>query len=228
MNDPNNKPRVRMTPQQAKILEEFNGRVYEPDRMDVQEGRLWDSFQASAGATLTKSNTQLFTYVSGVDHKTLADTNLISPRRLYAPEVFSVRRVMFTFSKICSDVDLYSFAEMSVWSLWLGQKYYLRSTIMSMRPVDSMLAPFRTCEFCRSVYVQNIRCPGCGANSFSLVASDAIRDNAGRQFIMDLSQNIVIENGSDFYVDFDFPEYTLKHTLKLWCHFEGLHARGVQ
>lgn len=217
-----------LTKQQAKILEEFNGQTYEPNRMDVQEGRLWDSFQAQAKSTLTKGNTKLFAYVEPSYNKTLADTNLVNPCKLQAPEAFSIRRVMFTFSRICSDADLYAFAEMATWSLWLGYKYYLRSTIMSMRPVDNMLAPFRTCEFCRSVYVQDVRCPGCGANSFSLIASDAIRDNAGRQFLMDLPINVVIDNQMSFYVDFDFHSYTVKDDFKLWCHLEGLHARGIQ
>lgn len=219
----------KLSKRDAYILEQFGGHTYEPNRMDVQEGRLWDSFEFQPGSVMQPSTTDLFSDRYGTNNKIYADTNMSMSRRLPAPEAFSVQRVLFSFSRDCNDSDVFALAERLVWRLNIGKRYYLRQLIIAMRPFDNMVAPFRVCDFCRAVYVQSPTCPGCGARSFNLVSSiGGTIDSAGKQFLMELSQPIVIYNQVDFHVDFEHFQYQPKHYVKMWCHLEGLHARGVQ
>lgn len=214
-----------LTKQQQYVLEQFNGQCYNPNS-DVQEGRLWDSITFSKGATISGGNANFFTNQAG---KTYADTNVTQPKRLDDPEAFCIRRIIFSFSKDSPDEEIYSLAERGVWSLWLGQKYMVRSMLIHMQ-THNCSAPFRTCEFCKSIYVNDRTCPSCGASQFTISGADGELAGLGRQFYMDLSINVIIDNQQSFYVSFDCtPHHTfMAGGVKFWCHLEGLHARGVQ
>lgn len=198
------------------------------NRMDIVMGRLWDSISYTAGATVDEHNSRLFADIGPQSRKTYADTNMMRAQQLCAPEAFAVERITFTFSKDSLDADVYALAESLAWDLWLGKKTYATALMISMHAYDrAQAAPFRVCEYCRAVYVQERACPGCGAREFTLSGfGEAI--NAGRQFVMDIDKPLVILNQMQFWVGFRyFHPHTLRGALKLWCHFEGPHARGV-
>src|SRR5882762_5359383 len=114
--------------------------------------------------------------------------------QLLAPEAFAIERIIFSFSRLASDRDIYSIAESFTWSLWLGMKRYLGSPLISLQTIDYPThAPIRICDYCQSVYACNNRCPGCGAQQFTLSTVGSVE--TGRGFMLDIGRNqLVIEN----------------------------------
>lgn len=219
--------------QQEHIFNEFNGTCYVPNSMDVQTGAIWDSVELQPGQEFNREHTHLFTFPISYPAyplartKTQVDTNMQMSRRLPAPEAFSIARVVFTFSRDTADEDLYTIAEQSLFRLWIGQKYYIWSVLISMPAMHQPIAPFRICSFCAGVFVNQTQCPGCGAKDFQL-ANLGDPQLTGRQFAMDVYPRLVIGNQTTFYMTFDCQPYRVKNRFKMWCHLEGLHARGVQ
>lgn len=219
--------------QQKHIFNEFNGTTYQPSCMDVQTGSLWDSVELLPGQEFNQQHSQLFTWPIGspayprARAKTQIDTNMLECKRLPAPEAFSIARIVFTFSRDTSDKDLYTIAEQSLFRLWIGQKTYLWSVLISMPAVHQPIAPFRVCSFCAGVFVNQTQCPGCGAKDFQLT-NLGDPQLTGRQFAMDVFPRVVINNQVSFFMTFDCESYTVENKFKMWCHLEGLHARGVQ
>lgn len=209
------------TDQQDKIFRHFNGTTYTPNSMDVQIGALWDSIDYEPGQTFPAVR-DLFSNPEG---KSFIETNVFTPRKLDAPEAFSIDRVTFTFSHDTTDKILYEFAEQAVWELWLGRKCYLRAVIVSLQTIKAPNAPIRICSFCSGVYAASLECPGCGARDFYLPDGESV---PGLQFTLDVPQHIVIGNQVSFWCTFRCRQFTLTGKLKMWCHLHGLHARGVQ
>jgi hypothetical protein len=210
-----------LTPEQQQIRDAFRAEEYLRDQMDVQEGRIWDSLSFEAGDVFHQE-LELFTKISG---KTFAESSMTAPGYLMNPEAFAIRRVLFSFSRAATEYDIYSIAEGFTWIFGMGRKRYLNSPIISLQTVDLPKAPIRICDYCRAVYVAE-HCPGCGARQFTL--SSLGGGEAGRAFAMDVGITLVIEHEITFWVRFAGREHTLRAPLKLWCHFEGLHARGIQ
>jgi len=192
--------------------------------MDVQHGRLWDCLTLQKGRRISQHD-----FFGDPTGKTFAETNVRTPRRLDAPEAFSIQRVLFSFNNQAQDVDVFAIAEDCYFTLWMGQKMYLRMLLIHMDTRNNVtIAPFRVCDFCRTLYVNALTCPGCGASQFSLMDAGE-GEMTGRQFLTTLSIPICILNQMSFYVQLEgHTGYVLQYPLKLWCHFEGLHARGVQ
>ncbi len=220
-----------MTPQQREITEAFRSQEYIRDWFDVQPGHAWDSLKLAAGETFN-SNLKLFELPMGAElpdgsRKTYADTSMNESHQFMNPERFAIRRVLFTFSKSALAIDVYAIAEQFVWSFWMGRKRYLGSPIISLQMAELPAAPIRICDYCRSVWCNNSTCPGCGARQFHL--STLAGEASGTCFVMDLGKNtLVIEQGIYFGITFEGEPHTVSAPLTLWCHFEGLHARGVQ
>jgi hypothetical protein len=222
-----------LTAEQQTIRQAFNSRVYSSEYYDVQKGHLWDSLSVDAGEIFNPLWIHLFQQpVGSVDTRgnirTEADTSLIRPGVLIAPDAFAIRRILFTFNRTASNEDVYAIAERTVWEFHMGNKRYLGSPMISLQTADLPAAPIRICAYCRSVYANEISCPGCGAREFSL---SAIGGEAGRAFYLDIgtdSPGIVIENEIYFKVQFQGEPYRVSSPLKMWCHFEGLHARGIR
>lgn len=92
---------------QQRIFDEFNGLTWQPHHMNVQHGKLWDCLTVDAGAMIP-SRFNFFTDIAG---KTITETNLVRARCLPPPDVFAVKRVIFTFSRMATDRDVFSIAE---------------------------------------------------------------------------------------------------------------------
>ncbi len=216
---------------QEEIFRAFNGTTYVPSVMDVQTGALWDSISLSPGQTFTGPWATLFRDHIGTHsptRKTAADTNMRQSGRLDAPEAFCIQRVVFTFSRDTSDKDMYAIAENCMWRFWLGQKRYLWAVLVSLPSVHQPTAPIRICTYCSGVYVMSMACPGCGAREFTLSTLPGEPVAGGRQFALDVNPHVVIGNQMNFYADFDGNPYIVEGPFKMWCHLEGLHARGTQ
>jgi hypothetical protein len=194
---------------------------------DVQHGHLWDSITFEPGESLRAF--ELFRIPMGQDGKTIVDTNLQQSSSLPAPESFSIQRVAFTFNEFASDEDIYGVAESVVWKLWLGSKVYALSPMIALQVTTVALAPIRECVYCHAMYAMQERCPGCGAAEFRLDSLGELE--AGKCFFMDLPKAnfIVIPSQLSFYIscEIGLHAHRFSKKLKMWCHFEGQHARGV-
>jgi hypothetical protein len=212
---------------QQRIIDRFHGQLYDSNRLDVQTGRLWDCICYAAGGTFTIQNGTFFTNVDRSSGKTYLETNLYQSKKLDAPEAFAIERVIFTFSKSADPLDVAMCWDEMWWQFFLGQKCYLWSPLAHMQTVKEPLSPIRICDFCKSVYANATTCPGCGANSFALSTLGEI--DSGQQFAMDVNPTIPIVNQISFWLGMNskYP-LTFRAPIKIWCHFEGLHARGVQ
>lgn len=219
--------RELLLPEADKDFHRQIGAYSNPHHFDIQSGRLWDSISYHAGNIFDRHNSRLFVHQLDAEH-TLVETNMCRAQCLPAPEAFQIRRILFSFSRATWDEDVYSIAEGVVFELVLGQKIYQRCHMIAMQQTEGGRAPFRVCEYCRAVYVSSVTCPGCGAREFQI--SESVGEPApivGKQFYLDITPLTIVCQMS-FYVGFDCQPFTLHHNVKLWCHFEGLHARGVQ
>jgi hypothetical protein len=202
------------------ILGKFRGQIYISNQLDVQTGRLWDSLSFEAGDELVRAE-----WFSNPNGKTLLDTNVFQSRQLDAPEAFSAERVVITFAQSAAPEDVAAIQDGAWFRFWLGCKYYLWSPIGHMTTTKEPMSPIRICDFCKSVYVEQLQCPGCGARSFKLTSLG----EPGQQFSMEVNPEIVIVNQISFYATLETNRpIKFKKPLKVWFHLEGLHARGGQ
>ena len=200
--------------------------------MDVQHGHLWDSIELKQEQIFHQHLMMFDTPIGHPDTigktKTYADTNMQMCRQLPAPQHFLIKRILFTFSKTCNEHDMFSIAEDAVWFLWLGQKHYLHTQMISMQTTGEK-APIKTCSFCRGVYVNSPSCRNCGASEFKLNDVGEVEE-LGRVFYLDLheTEELHIAQGLTFWVGFQCQEIMMRERMKMWCHLEGKIARGVQ
>jgi hypothetical protein len=219
-----------LTKHQQFIYNKFRGQLHFSNHLDVQTGRLWDCLDYLPGQTFYSpdhGHISFFTNVEQSSGKSFAETNLYTNGRLDAPEAFAVERIVFTFSKSISPEDLQQWMDHIVFRFWLGHKHYVWSPIGHMQTVKQPGNPIKICDFCQSVYVESVQCPGCGANSFKLSTFGSAE--AGQQFFMDVYPEILIMNQTSFYVSVEsrYP-IIFNSKVRVWCHLEGFHARGVQ
>lgn len=210
--------------------EEFFG-TYSHMR-DIQPGHIWDSLSLEKGDLFHTDGIKLFSVPVGHPksdgtYKTLADTSMSQSCMLPLPQQFYINKVIFTFSNNTIEEDLVNIVEGFVWRLWLQSKWYLSSPLISLQMIGLPKAPIRICKYCHSVWVQDKECPGCGAREFRF--SDT-GEEVGKGFVMELGKGneLVILQGMSFHVDFQGNDFRVRSKVKMWCHFEGLLARGVQ
>jgi hypothetical protein len=210
-------------PDQATITKAFPG-LSTGAMLDVIHGFLWDSIEFDRGATIDRANSFFFRRPIS-ESRTWCDTNMVTSSRLDAPEQFSIQRILFTFSKLCLDVDTFTIMESFMFRFWMGCKYFVSTPIISLPTVSVPTAPIKTCEYCQSVYANQEECPRCGATHFTL---SSVGDCGGTQYVMDLAVPLLIVNQMSFYATLEGNQYTFQSKFKMWVHLEGLHAREVQ
>lgn len=164
--------------------------------------------------------------------KTAADTSMTMCSMLPAPQHFMIYRYIFTFSQTTEEEDMFAIAEGFVWESWLGQKVYHSSPIISLQTMDLGKSPIRICQYCTCVYVQSMQCPGCGSRLFHLTDLGGESVGRSRGFVLDLGnkpdQGLHILQGQSFHVQLRGDGYECRKRAKMWCHFEGMLARGIQ
>jgi hypothetical protein len=200
-----------LTPQQAYILNEFNGQTYEPNRMDVQDTPLYDTVSFAAGATITTSASYLFVNVQG---KTPAQTNVQNSKKLDAPEAFTIKSYRFYWRQDVILADLYAILSGSggsVLQFIIGNKVYQQGPL----------------------WLYN---PGGGPNPFFTTTSTSFINNGmtGRSEMNKIAINVVIDNQASFFAQLNTTGITLTTSANGGTGFtyqlvlSGLYARGVQ
>lgn len=202
----------QLTPQQAYILNEFNGQTYEPNRMDVQDTPLYDTVTIAAGTSMTTANSQLFV---NVQNKNIAQTNVQTSKKLDAPEAFTVKSYRFFWQPNVLLADLYTVLIGSggaVLEFIIGNKVYQRGPLW-------------------------LYAPGGGIFPFFTTTSTAILNNGmpGRSEMNRIAINVVIDNQASFFAQLNTPSgvaFTAAASGGTGFQYQlvlsGLYARGVQ
>jgi hypothetical protein len=213
-----------------QVVEKFHGHLYASGTLDVQTGRLWDCLTFDAGNQFGHTEGYTEAFFSNVERssgKSVLETNLCMNCRLPAPEAFAIERIVFTFSKSSDPADVAMCWDETWWELMLGKKRYVWSPMAHMQVIKEPLSPIRVCDFCKSVYANAGQCPGCGANSFCISTLGEM--DSGQQFAMEVNPTIPILNQMSFHVLLKSSRPLMfRSAIKIWCHFEGLHALGIQ
>jgi hypothetical protein len=201
-----------LPPQDQMILEAFQSDVYVQGKVDVQNEPLYDTFNLAIAQVPTENNTALFTAVGPASGKTLGSTNLTQPRRLPAPEAFSVLGIRLYWNEDILIADLLQIVGNAVttpyaFQFFLGQKCYNRGPIW--------------------YYAAGGGFYNTNANAAALgLFTNGIPD---RNSMHKLAIPLVIENQGEFYANLTGgPAAALTGTFSLMCLLDGLHARGVQ
>lgn len=201
----------QLTPQQAYIMNEFNGQTYEPNRMDVQDTPLYDTVTFAAAATITTAASQLFT---NVQNKTIAQTNMKGSQRLNAPEAFTIKSYRFYWQQNVLLTDLYTILLGSggaVLEFYIGSKVYQQGPLWLYNPGGGPF-PFST------------------NSGFGFIGNGL----PGRNEMNRIAINLVIDNQASFYAQLNTSGIALTASASGGTGFSyqlvlsGLYARGVQ
>jgi hypothetical protein len=197
-----------LTPdQQAWIYQQFNGTTYQANAMDVQHEPLYDTLTTTAGSTIAV-NSQFFT---NPGTKTLNLTNVLTAKRLDAPQAMAVMGICFSWQENILLADAVAIKANFALELWIGEKSYNR-------------APVAFYNY------------GSGIAGSSVVAGNSFFTNGtpmkGERH--ELAINIVIDNQASFYGNMPGVATTMTAAASggtgsvLLMLLDGLHARGVQ
>jgi len=198
------------TEQQSWIFQQFNGTTYVPNSMDVQHEPLYDENTFAAGATIPNQS-QFFTSPAG---KTLAQTNVTSPKKLDAPEAFTVMGINWKVREnilLADFITLIDGATGFCSEFWIGQKSYNRGPLW--------------------FYVTGGGITGIDIQSG---ASALTNGRTGKNDRHTLAINIVVDNQASFYGQLTGTAVVLTASgsggtgAGLMMLLDGLHARGVQ
>jgi hypothetical protein len=205
---------------------------YDYDRLDVQKGKLWDTYEHKALAPISNAlhASRLFTNVGACSNKTFTQTNMQMSKRLAAPQVFAIESINFMFIDTPLETEL-KVADHLLWTLHLGCKWYARST-MAMMQIGSQveLDVIRECSYCSTVHVQ-VNCPNCGSGKFNVFSSSSEQPLTSHHakrtvYIHPMLGHLNISHQMDFEVELSCSLELEPFTLKCW--FDGLHARDVR
>jgi hypothetical protein len=200
-----------LPPQDAMILEAFQSDVYVQGKVDVQNEPLYDTFNLAIAQIPTENNTALFTAVGPASGKTLGSTNLTQPRRLPAPEAFSVLGIRLYWNEDMLIADLLQIVGNAVttpyaFQFFLGQKCYNRGPLWYYASGGGFVT--QTTTLATGLYTNGM---------------------PDRNSMHKLAIPLVIENQGEFYANLTGgPSAGLTGTFSLMCLLDGLHARGVQ
>lgn len=205
-----------------------NRTTFVADMIDRRIGRLWDSIDFPSGPVCDQHFFQIPIGDIGTNGfvKTGFDTNMQRSFQLLPPRCFLTQRIIFTFSKSCLPEDVGAAFDSLMFRFVVADKCFASSPICHMRTLKEPLSPIRICEFCRSVFVEAMQCPGCGARSFKL--SSLSECDPGQQFVMDLESKY-IPPCTDFRIELRTrPTMAFRAPVRLWCHFEGFEDLPVE
>lgn len=111
------------------ILNAFNLEIYDPSMTDVQQTPLYDTVTIAAAGSISNTTAQWFINVGANSNKTYAQTNLGQPKRLSAPESFSVQAIRIRFSENILLADFVTILNNFAFEFWIGQKPYQRAPL---------------------------------------------------------------------------------------------------
>jgi hypothetical protein len=200
------------TDQQQWIFGQFNGTTFQANTMDVQHEPLYDESTFAAAATI--GTPSQFFVTGNTTGKTLAQTNVTTPKRLDAPEAFAVMGIRWRIWESTLLADLVAITDGSTGfcsEFWIGQKSYNRGPLW-----------FYNAGGGPSGYSQ--------MTGFNMLTNGVPSRQAGHC----LEINIVIDNQASFYAQLVGTAVVLTAAAsggvgtKLMVLLDGLHARGVQ
>lgn len=198
------------------ILNAFNLEIYDPTMTDVQQTPLYDTVTIAQAGTISNSTAQWFINVGANSNKDYSKTNLGQPKRLSAPESFSVQAIRIRFSENTLFADLIAILNGFAFEFWIGQKYYQRAPIWLYNAGGGIVT----------------------GGSATTVAATTITSNtlglASREAVLQLNLPLVLGNQTDFYAWFVGASQTLAATgaggvgTIIQVVLDGYYSRGIQ
>lgn len=202
---------------QQTILDAFTTETYSPNVLDVQQTPVYDTVTIAAGSALTNLTSQWFVNVGSNASKTLALTNMSQPKRLAAPQNFSVQSIRIRFQENILYTDALSILNGFCFEFWIGEKWYQRAPIWMYAAGGGLTgAQLQTTA---------------AATTFFNIFSNGLPT---REAILRLNIPIVLGNQSDFYADLNGNNYSLTASgsgglgWTSMCVLDGYYARAVQ
>lgn len=111
------------------LLNAFNVDTYDPANTDVQQTPVYDTVTIAPAGSISNTTAQWFINVGANSGKDYSKTNLGQPKRLSAPESFSIQSIRIRFSELILLADYVAIVNGFAWEFWIGQKAYQRAPL---------------------------------------------------------------------------------------------------
>lgn len=195
----------------ALITNAFNHQVYDLNNMDVQHMQLYDTITIAASGTVSSNTVSFFSNVGPQSNKTVAQTNIATPRQLQTPQAFSIMAFRIRWSENILLADLLLLINNLDFEFFIGQKIYQQAPIWNFNA-------------------------GGGIYGISDVATTSVLTNGypGREAMHRLNIPLVIDNTAQFYGQLNGTPQTLTASgsggtgLTIQLLLDGFYARGIQ
>lgn len=198
---------------QQVLLQAFNVRVYDETQTDVQQTPVYDTVTIAASGTLSTQTSQWFVNVGGSSSKNYSKTNMGTPKRLAAPETFSVQSIRLKFSELITLADFVAIQNGFAFEFWIGQKVYQRCPIWMLAAGGGIVGTGTSTTVAATTIT---------AWTNGVPASNAT---------LTLNLPLVLGNQVDFYAQLAGDTQTLSAGgtgAIMQCVLEGYYSRGIQ
>jgi hypothetical protein len=162
------------------LLNAFNVETYDPARTDVQQTPVYDTVTIAAAGAISNNSAQWFINVGANSNKDYSKTNMGTPKRLAAPESFSVQSIRIRFSELILLADFVSIMNGFAFEFWIGQKAYQRAPLWMFGAGGGVTGSIATTV----------------AATTPTILTNGV---ASREAILELNLPLVLGNQVDFY-----------------------------
>lgn len=201
------------------ILNAFNLEIYDPNMTDVQQTPLYDTVTIAQAASISNTTAQWFINVGANSGKDYSKTNLGQPKRLSAPESFSVQAIRIRISEGTYLTDVINILNGFAFEFWIGQKYYQRAPIWMYNAGGGVVTSGGAATTVAATTINN--------TAITL-------GQATREAVLQLNLPLVLGNQTDFYAWFVGAAQTLTATASggfgaiIQVVLDGYYSRGIQ
>lgn len=194
--------------------------------MDFVYRSIYDELSLSVGQHMP-AHLRMFAEPMG-PNKTTVSTNMYHAMRLPAPQQMLIESIAFTIANCSDPRDVSTLSQDCAWRLVVGDKIFADGVMCHMTHRRGEINPIRTCDYCRSVYANTLRCPNCGASQFE-INRWLPEEPSSHQFHQETVHPVVVLQQQSFHLEITSPHHwAIQGKLRFWCNLGGWIARAVQ
>lgn len=193
------------------ILGAFASDSYVANQLDIQHEPIYDSWTVAAATTLNTLASQWFVQIGGTANKTLAQTNMSTPKRLDAPQSHSIQSIKLRWSENILLADALAIVNGFAFVLYITTKPFNTAPIWQYPAGGGVFVPSTT----------------------ATATTTVLNGDPSRAAQLRLALPIVIGNQLNFYAQLEGNQITTTAAgsggsgVTMWCSLDGLHARAV-